>query len=115
MNIDSYQQYFLLGHTDNIQCIGFNEKQSILCTGQKQTVSSGSGTAVGSKDQFAKFIIWDLTYPNRPEKLATVAYYQAQVAHVQFSENGKLMVAVGGSLEKQTISVWNVNEIIEQG
>lgn len=60
MNIDNNQQYFLLGHTDTIQCIAYNENKGFLCTGQRQSTNVSSGAAFGSKENLARMIIWDV-------------------------------------------------------
>ena len=104
MNIFSYQQQLLQGHTEEIQHVAFNKPIFMLCSAQKADLK---------KEKQPYFSIWDLKSCSR---LVSVCYHLDLITQVGFCENGEYLVTVGsGQGDKITLAVWKVKELLNAG
>lgn len=105
MNIETYEQTLLQGHTDEIISIGFQAEKKLLVAAQRTNERDGT-----------YFTVWDLhckdITKNEGLKIAAVASPQKSINQIAIDPTGEFVVTVGGTFDKMSIAVWNIQEVV---
>ncbi|NXI47009.1 CFA52 protein, partial [Galbula dea] len=91
--LDSKEQTFLHGHTDNVTCIDVSRNGAYIASGQV--------TFMGFK---ADIILWDF---QKKELLARLSLHKGKVEAVAFSANSLYLMSLGGQ-DDESVIVWHV-------
>jgi WD40 repeat protein len=100
MNINTFEQTILQGHTNEITSMAYCEDQCILVTGQKKHPD----------DEAPFYIVWDLS---THDKLAVIECHQSEISCITLDRLGKYITTIGAAEDMFEMKIWSLLDVVE--